>query len=253
MQLARELEISSRTVYRDIRDLQSSGVPIRGEAGVGYMLSRSYDLPPIMFDEEEIEALVLGARLVGSFADPGLAAGISRALAKVESVLPPRLRERIDASPLFAVDSRSPLEHRRSLGSLRRAIHERRRVSIAYSDAAEAASTRIVQPLALYYWGPTWTLVGWCELRDDFRTFRVDRVRDLRVLDETFPLVPGRTLDDLLRTHPCGDELSAETEAGASDLAAASGASPRRSLSVSAAARDGSVRNGVASVSLIDR
>jgi predicted DNA-binding transcriptional regulator YafY len=202
-QLSVELEVSLRTIYRDIRDLQGSGVPIRGEAGVGYMLSKSYDLPPIMFDEEELEALVLGARLVRSFADPALGNAASRALAKIETVLPSRLRERAGDSPLYAVDVRAPLAHRQALGALRQAIRDRRRVSIEYSDAAQAPSSRVVLPLALYYWGPTWTLACWCELRGDFRTFRVDRVRELRVLDERFEPTPGRTLEDLLRLHTC--------------------------------------------------
>jgi predicted DNA-binding transcriptional regulator YafY len=204
--LSVELEVSPRTVYRDIRDLQTSGVPIRGEAGVGYMLSKSYDLPPVMFDEEELEALVLGARLVRSFADPGLGNGASRALAKIESVLPSRLRERVEDSPLYAVDARSPLADRQALGALRQAIHERKRVAIDYCDAADVTSSRTVLPLALYYWGPTWTLAGWCELRGDFRTFRVDRLRSLRVLDERFELMPGRTLEDLMRLRGYGPD-----------------------------------------------
>jgi predicted DNA-binding transcriptional regulator YafY len=197
-QLAETLEVSERTVYRDIRDLTLSGVPIRGEAGVGYALSSGFDLPPLMFTEEEVEALVLGARVVQAAGDPALARAADGLLAKVELVLPERLRHRINASPLFAphVRAGSRVPH---LGLVRSAIHERRRLRFAYVDKADTPSQRRVRPLALAFWGHTWTLATWCEQREAFRSFRLDRMSDVTPLPERFPEEPGRTLDDFIR------------------------------------------------------
>jgi predicted DNA-binding transcriptional regulator YafY len=198
--LASELEVSPRTVYRDVQDLIGSGVPIRGEAGVGYALLKGFDLPPLMFNEEEIEALVLGARIVESRADPALARAARDVLAKVEAVLPARLRERVAETALFAPGFRAtPADA--GVTALRGAIRQRRKVSFAYRDRQEAGSRRTVQPLGVFYWGATWSLGGWCELREGFRNFRTDRIADLAVLEETFQPQPGRTLRDFFRHH----------------------------------------------------
>lgn len=198
--LAAALEVSERTIYRDIEDLSLQGVPIRGEAGVGYVLERGYELPPLMFDEDEIEALVLGARVVREWGDPALAAAAADALAKIEGVLPESLKERVAGAALFALNLRPRREDGERLTTLRHAVRARRRVSFHYRDAADRATERTVQPLGLFYWGNTWTLGAWCELRDGFRNFRVDRVDQLAVGD-LFPLVPGRTLEDLFRYY----------------------------------------------------
>lgn len=198
--LAEELEVSERTVYRDVRDLVASGVPIEGEAGVGYRLPRGgFDLPPLMFDDAEIEALVLGARVVKSWADPELARAAEDVLAKIEAVLPERLRDRIADATLFALNFRA-----KELGdvgprltALRGAIRTRRKVRFGYRDRHEQTSARTVWPLGLFYWGVTWTLGAWCDLRTGFRNFRLDRITDLEVLDATYPPTPGRTLRDL--------------------------------------------------------
>src|SRR5713226_3665448 len=148
--LAQELEVAERTVYRDIRDLSLSGVPIRGEAGVGYALAHGFDLPPLMFSEEEIEALVLGARVVQSWADPALAKAADSVLAKVEMVLPDKLRSKVAGSTLLVPDfhtgGRAP-----NLGALRGAIREGRKVHFRYLDESgkesphgEAAGTRLL-------------------------------------------------------------------------------------------------------------
>ena len=175
-QLAAALEVSERTIYRDVQDLQLSGVPVLGEAGVGYALPKGYDLPPLMFTEEEIEALVLGARIVKSWSDPQLARAAEDVLAKVESVLPARLRERIPDAALFAPSFhvRGALTH--SLQPLRSAVRDRKKVRFRYQDKQQAPSERTVQPLGLFYWGSAWSLGAWCELREDFRNFRVDRI-----------------------------------------------------------------------------
>jgi predicted DNA-binding transcriptional regulator YafY len=194
--LAEDLEVSERTIYRDVRDLIGSGVPIEGEAGVGHMLRKGFDLPPLMFSRAEIEAMVLGARIVTSWADPGLARAAEDALARVEAVLPEALKARLTSTPLFAPGFHIHAEAARDLSSIRTAIEERRKVRLAYTRADGEASERTVRPLGLFFWGITWSMVGWCELRDDFRSFRLDRMRQLDVLRETFRDEPGRTIAD---------------------------------------------------------
>lgn len=195
--LAEELEVSERTVYRDVRDLALSGVPIRGEAGMGYALAQGFDLPPLMFTEEEIEALVLGARVVQGFADPALARAADSVLAKCEMVLPDRLRGRVAGTALLAPNvhgtGKAP-----NLGALRGAMRERRKVKFRYVDLKEQSSSRVVWPLAVAFWGKTWTLAAWCEMREDFRGFRLDRMSELTVMPERYPIAKGRTLEDFL-------------------------------------------------------
>jgi predicted DNA-binding transcriptional regulator YafY len=186
--LAQELEVSERTIYRDIADLTASGVPIEGEAGVGYQLPRGFDLPPLMFTEDEIEALVLGARMVESWGDPALARqgaqrvveGRDRAAAAAREA--PARRRALRAGILRRSASRPATSDRCG-----KAIAEQRKVSFGYVNLASQASQRTVRPLGLYFWGSSWTLVGWCEMRADFRNFRPDRMRELTVLDERFP------------------------------------------------------------------
>ncbi len=197
-QLAEALEVSERTVYRDVRDLLASGVPIQGEAGVGYALDRSFELPPLMFDEEEIEALVLGARIVRAWADVKLARAAEEGLQKIENVLPPRLKSKLAASPLLAPDFHFSDRFRSGLEDLRRAIREQRKARFHYVDKSQAGSERIVHPLGLAYWGQTWTLTAWCEMRNGFRNFRLDRMERLELTDEKFEAAPGQTLADFL-------------------------------------------------------
>ncbi len=195
-QLADELEVSERTVYRDVADLIGSGVPIRGEAGVGYALDRSFDLPPLMFTEDELEALVLGARVVESWADATLAQAARQVVAKVEGVLPERLADRVAKSALFAPGFHVPAESARELGTLRRAIRERRKARLDYVDRVQAATARTIRPLGLFFWGHSWTVAAWCELRDGFRGFRLDRMKKLELTDQRFEDETGKTLDD---------------------------------------------------------
>ena len=194
--LAGELEVSERTVYRDIRDLMLSGVPIEGEAGVGYVLRRGFDLPPLMFTDAEIEAMVLGARVVTSWGDAGLAKAAADALSRVESVLPDRLKARLTGTPLFAPGFHVPQQVAASLTVVRGAIDARRKVRMAYTGADGAGTERTVRPLGLFFWGTTWSFAGWCELRTDFRSFRLDRIGHLNKLPERFQDEAGRTIDD---------------------------------------------------------
>ena len=197
--LAEKLQVSHRTIYRDVQDLQLSGVPITGEAGVGYTLRRDFDIPPLMFDREEISALVLGARMVEAWGGNELTAAANRALRKIEAVLPPNLRENIDDVLLYAPGLRAPAEVRRKLDEMHSAAQKRRVVLLAYAREDGQPSVRRVRPLALYFWGGVWTLTSWCEMRDDFRSFRVDRIQRAEVLEETFTPKPGKTLADFLK------------------------------------------------------
>jgi len=194
--LAQELEVSLRTVYRDVQDLVASGVPIQGEAGVGYTLPRGFDLPPLMFDEEEIGALVLGARMVEAWGDASLAMRARSVLAKVKSVLPERLSPRVGSVELY-VPLRLPREIRDNVECFRRGIDRGARVRFRYTDQEGQETSRDVRPLCLSFWGTVWTATAWCELREDFRTFRPDRMRDVS-LGAPFESEEGRDLATFL-------------------------------------------------------
>ena len=194
--IAHELEVSERTVYRDIADLVRSGVPIAGEAGVGYTLRRGFDLPPLMFTEEEIEALALGTRVVSSWADEGLAKAAESALARIEAALPDRLKARLTGSRLFAPSFHVPQQVAAALADLRHAIDDRRPTRLDYVDMNGVVTDRVVRPLGLFFWGNKWTLTAWCELRQDFRDFRLDRIQGMTQLDTRFEPEPGKTIED---------------------------------------------------------
>jgi predicted DNA-binding transcriptional regulator YafY len=202
-ELAHKLAVSERTIYRDMQDLGRSGVPIEGEAGVGYIL-RGFDVPPLMFTREEIEALVIGARMVETWTTDQLSAAARQALAKIEAVLPERLRAELSKPRIYAIDLRAEQHVRVQLHAIRQAIAESRRIEFGYrkergQDSQERGehTRRCVQPLGLYFWGNVWTMASWCELRDDFRNFRLDRMTGVAA-GVPFEAKPGRTLDDFL-------------------------------------------------------
>ena len=197
--LAEHFEVSERTIYRDIQDLIVSGVPIEGEAGVGYVLRGGFDLPPLMFNERELEALVLGARMVQSWSDPELAEAAADVIAKVETVIPAALREHMAKTALIAPARHYAEPVKVDMQALRAAVRERHKLRLSYCDEQDRASEREVRPLALAFYGPVWLLVAWCELRVDFRCFRLDRIAEASVLAERFRLEPGRTLQDFLK------------------------------------------------------
>lgn len=196
--LAEILEVSERTIYRDIQDLMTSGVPIEGEAGVGYVIRRGYDLPPLMFSRDEIAALTLGARIVNSWADPALAAAAQSVLSKVETVLPDSLKGELEHTRLFSPMVRVSAQIAAYMADLRQAIDHRNKVVIGYTRADDTGSSRTIWPLGLFFWGKVWTLGSWCELRQTFRNFRLDRIKTLQIQDEGYPDQPGRTLDDMI-------------------------------------------------------
>lgn len=197
--LARRLEVSERTIYRDVAELIGSGVPITGEAGMGYILRDGYDVPPLMFTRDELEAVLVGVRMVRSLAGNQLAAAATEALAKIEAVVPEEARGQLALSRVYVPAPLLAEDVRHLLDRLRDAIGGQRVIRFDYTREDGERSDRACQPLGLYFWGKVWTLVGWCELRDDFRTFRIDRMQGLEPQDRTFRLLPGRTLTDFLR------------------------------------------------------
>jgi predicted DNA-binding transcriptional regulator YafY len=197
--LAEKLEVSERTIYRDVADLVASGVPIDGEAGVGYILRSGFDLPPLMFTREELAALTLGARFVKAWGGARLALAAEEALVKIEAVLPDREKRVVAETNLFAFGFSLPDETREVVDRLERAIAERRRMHVVYEALDGERSERDLRPLGLYHWGKVWTLAAWCELRSDFRNFRADRITELADCGDTFRDEPGRTLRDFLR------------------------------------------------------
>ena len=198
--LAGTLEVSERTIYRDIADLQASGVPIDGEGGVGYVLRAGYDLPPLMFTRDEIVALVAGARLIRAWGGVAMARAAEEALVKIEAVLPDAERRRANEIQIHAFAVEMTDDVRLRIDEIERAVAERRRLKLAYVDAEERPTERVVRPLGLWFWGKVWTLVAWCELRNDFRMFRLDRIARMENSGEPFRPEPGKTLTDFYRT-----------------------------------------------------
>ncbi|QYA15215.1 YafY family protein [Rhizobium sp. AB2/73] len=190
--LADELEVSKRTIYRDVADLMSQRVPIEGEAGFGYLLSPGYEMPPLMLTPEEIEAVVLGAQWVASRADKTLANAARDVVAKITAIVPEHLRPfilepSVGAKPLLQESEEENID----LPMLRAAIREGRKLRLRYRSDASAESTRIVWPVILGYSDTSRILVAWCELRGGFRHFRTERILAVEVLDENYGLRPG--------------------------------------------------------------
>ena len=198
-QLAQWLEVSERTVYRDISDLGRSGVPIEGEAGFGYRILRGFEVPPLMFTLDEVEALVTGLRIVESWGGPALAKASRSATEKIAMALPSSRVTEIEGTRLFAPGFRLDPKVGATLELIRNAITNQRKLLLNYSDAGQKVSERKVRPLALHFWGTAWTLAAWCEAKADFRSFRLDRCQTVKACDETFRPEAGKTLDDFLR------------------------------------------------------
>jgi predicted DNA-binding transcriptional regulator YafY len=179
-QLAERLEVTPRTIYRDIADLIGSGVPIEGEAGVGYLMREGYDLPPLMFTQDEIVALVAGARMIKAWGGANMAAAAEEALVKINAVLPDDARARVDEVHVHAFDlSLMSDQERARLDQVERATNAHISLDLTYLALSDKLSTRRIRPLGAWYWGKVWTLTGWCELRQDFRSFRLDRITEM--------------------------------------------------------------------------
>lgn len=195
--LAEDLGISVRTVYRYVRELEDAGVPIEGEAGVGYRLGRGFEMPPMRLDPDEIEALALGMRMVEQQADPELALAARTLLARIEATLPAPVRDALRHTALFAPRELAWRGRSVNLAVIRHALAARRRLRFDYVDERGASSHRLVRPLGVYYWGGKWTLGAWCEDRRDFRNFRPDRM-DAPELGDPIPDDPAVTIETFL-------------------------------------------------------
>jgi predicted DNA-binding transcriptional regulator YafY len=192
-ELAERLEVTVRTVYRDVATLQARRVPIEGAAGLGYVLRKGFDLPPLMFSVEEVEAITVGARLVQRLPDPELHAAAGRVLDKVTVVLPESLRSHLDR-PFYVSRGMAAEPHGVDVAELRSAIRDQRKMRIAYLDEKRQRTRRTIWPLAMAYYVDV-TLVGaWCELRQDFRNFRVERIERSRLLAARFQDPQGKLL-----------------------------------------------------------
>lgn len=192
--LAARLEVSTRTIWRDMATLQASGLPVEGERGVGYMLTAPITLPPVALTLQEMEALRLGIALVASAADPGLSYAAHTLGQKIAAVspaagaLPP-----VDAFVFASPEAARAAPH---LPLLRKAINDCEKLDMSYRDLAGRESRRRIRPLQLEYWGRVWTLTTWCENRRDFRAFRIDLVQSLAETGQVFVAEPGKTLAD---------------------------------------------------------
>ena len=198
-QLADLLSVSERTVYRDVRDLSLSGIPVQGEAGVGHCLDRGFELTALMFTPDEVEAVVVGLRMAQAFAGSRLSNASVTALDKVILALPKGRRAEVERPQMYApaVHAHHEVDPLREM--LNSAIHDRAVLRLTYADDSQRETDRAVQPVALHFWGAAWTLAAWCRLRRDFRNFRLDRVSACIRTGDIFADEPGKTLDDFLR------------------------------------------------------
>ena len=199
-QLSDWLEVSQRTVYRDIRDLSLSGVPVQGEAGVGYRIDRAYDLTPLMFTPDEVEAVVVGLRMAEAFAGPSLRSAARMALDKVALALPQQRRAEIERPQLFAPTFHLDPALGERVEMVRQAIAVRRKLEVSYRDKKEQQSRRVLRPLGLYFWGNGWSVAAWCESRQDFRSFWLHKMSSCTPLESTFEMEQDKSLAEFLRS-----------------------------------------------------
>ncbi|MFT4935053.1 MAG: putative DNA-binding transcriptional regulator YafY [Pseudoalteromonas distincta] len=200
--LAKELETSLRTVYRDMADLIAQRVPIRGEAGVGYVLDDGFDMPPLMLTAQELEAVLLGAQWVGGRGDPDLARAAQDVVAKIAQVIPENLRPFISSSPLTAGARPDAARDALDMAQLRACLRDQRKVVLDYSDESGAVTRRVIWPVTVGYFDTTRVICAWCELRQAFRHFRTDRVVAAEFLEERYPGARAQLLAQWRRTLP---------------------------------------------------
>lgn len=184
--IAQEFEICTRTVYRDIQDLMNAGTPISGEAGVGYMIDKQYYLPPVTFDADELEAIGLGFTMVRHWTDDRFAAKAKSAFDKIQAVLPASLQGELEQITTYSAQNQSVVPWTVSFSDLRQSIRLRRKIRISYTDEMQRDTSRILRPLALIFCSPVWLLATWCEKRNDFRNFRLDRIQIVECCNDTF-------------------------------------------------------------------
>ncbi len=184
--MAEELEVSLRTLYRDIADLMTDGVPIRGEAGVGYVLGEGYDLPPLMFKSDELEAIMLGLSWVARRGDLALQRAAQDVVAKVGTVLPEAMRPFFYDAPLITPPSYNIVPERIDVGLVRAAIRGQHKLSIDYADETGSSTQRVIWPIAISYFDVQRLIVAWCEMRQGFRHFRTDRISGMQRLEQKY-------------------------------------------------------------------
>jgi predicted DNA-binding transcriptional regulator YafY len=194
--LGAKLEVSERTIYRDIADLQASGVPIDGAAGVGYIMRQGFDLPPLMFTRDEVTALVAGAKLVKAWGGLTMARAAEEALVKIAAVLPDVARGQLSQIQIHAPSYALKDSTRANIDAVQSAVETCHVLGFAYADKNGSETNRTIRPLGLWFWGGQWTVVGWCLTRDAFRMFRLDRMSVLDKTGENFRPEPGKTLKD---------------------------------------------------------
>lgn len=197
--LAEMLEVSVRTIYRDIQALILSGVPIEGEAGVGYLLDAKFELPPLMFTSEELLALLVGSKMVQSWADNSLANGANSAVDKITAILPDKLKKQSQHSPFVVPDYYRNSKNVNLSHEIREAISNGHLLSVEYTDAKECHTQRKIEPLGLVFWGAKWTVIAYCCLRNNYREFRLDRITHCKTLNETFELTEIKNLQHYLQ------------------------------------------------------
>ncbi|MBU3005807.1 helix-turn-helix transcriptional regulator [Paraglaciecola arctica] len=185
--LAEAFEVSPRTIYRDIQSLIDSGVPISGEAGVGYMIDKSYHLPPIMFDADELEAIALGIGMVGNWTDEKFAAKAQSAYKKIQATLPAPLIQELHQISTFSAPSHYKIPWEVGFTQVRECIRRKNKTKFTYLDLQNQNTQRVIWPLALISFSPVWLLAGWCELRQSFRNFRLDRISNFETLETRYP------------------------------------------------------------------
>lgn len=198
--IVERLGVSERTIYRDIDALQRAGTPIDGEAGIGYRLRPDYDLPPLMFSRDEIHAIVIGVRIASQVGDAQLSRACESVLGKVATILPPELAPILSDAHFYVPPVSRLRTKREALLDIREALTDKRTLTISYVDEKGRTSERTIRPLGVFFWGRTWTLAAWCETRNDFRNFRVDRITSARRGD-VFSDRPGQSLRDMLERY----------------------------------------------------
>ncbi|QRG78171.1 YafY family protein [Citrobacter sp. R56] len=201
--LAERLEVSERTIYRDIRDLSLSGVPVEGEAGIGYRLIAGFDLPPLMLTHRESEALMVAIRLLKTWGGDSLSRELESAQEKVLAILPEESRRRAEQTRIFAPDFGTQPHSRSAFDLIHQAVSVQQVLALHYRDEAGHLSWRDVQPLGMFFWAEHWLLIAWCERREDYRCFRVDRCLQITPLDRRFREDANRSLSDFLRKVQC--------------------------------------------------
>ncbi len=200
--LAESLDVTPRTIYRDMAALQAMGAPIRGEGGVGYQIENGFFLPPLHFDADELDAIIMGMQMVTARADEALADAAINASAKIAAVLSPDVQERFYESPFLAYSKQADSDDGagRYLSPIRTAIRERRKLHIAYCDLTGRKSERTVRPLGMTAFDTVWLMTAWCENKDDFRNFRIDRLTAADQTGERFRNERGKRFTDYIRT-----------------------------------------------------